>query len=62
MPNRLPITLAAYCLPKGDERYILVVEPEWRVEAIRTLGRWAANPDLSFDERDEAALAAEIYG
>lgn len=47
-------------LVKGDERYILLFSDDNRAEALRTLGRWASNPDLSFTWYDAAVLSQRI--
>lgn len=41
---------------KGGERYILLYGDRQRCEALDRLGRWAANPDLSFDWHDATAM------
>lgn len=43
---------------KGAERYIVVWSDSRKTDALRQLGRWAANKDLSFSWYD-AALASE---
>ena len=50
------------CLCKGSERYIIVYDDECksRSEALRTLGRWASNPELSFTWHDAAVLSNRI--
>ena len=45
---------------RGAERYVLLFDDEHRDEALRTLGRWACNPGLSFDWFDAVKLAREI--
>jgi hypothetical protein len=47
-------------LTKGDERYLVLYTDANRVEACRTVGRWAANPDLSFTWHDAARMAQQI--
>lgn len=44
------------------EKYIFLVEdsPEQRQEALRTLGWFAANPDLSFNWWDAAKLSQKL--
>lgn len=41
----------------GDETYSLVFRAENKQEALRTLGRWAGNPELSFQWSHAARLA-----
>lgn len=47
-------------LIKGGERYLLLYDDEHRSDALRTLGRWAANPDLSFDWCSAAVLSQRV--
>lgn len=48
-------------LVKGKERYIFLYEDSQQTEALRTLGRYASNPDLSFSWYDAAVLAKKIH-
>jgi hypothetical protein len=47
-------------LVKGEERYIFLFDDDHRAEALRTLGRYASNPDLSFTWYDAAVLSQKI--
>lgn len=47
-------------LVKGEERYIFLFDDQNRAEALRTLGRYASNPDLSFTWYDAAVLSQKI--
>lgn len=47
-------------LVKGEERYIFLFDDEHRSEALRTLGRFASNPELSFSWYDAAVLSQRI--
>jgi len=47
-------------LVKGEERYIFLFDDENRVNTLRTLGRYAADPDLSFSWYDAAVLSQKI--
>jgi len=50
------------CLFRHDpskERYILLYEDHRRVDALRQIGRWAANPELSLTWYEAAQLAAK---
>lgn len=47
-------------LAKGSERYIFLFDDEHRSEALRTLGRFASNPELSFSWYDAAVLSQKI--
>lgn len=44
----------------GDDRYIILWTPATMGEALRTLGRWASNPELSFTWHDAAKLSERI--
>lgn len=47
-------------LVKGQERYIFLYDDAHRAEALRTLGRFASNPELSFSWYDAAVLSQRI--
>lgn len=47
-------------LVKGGERYVFLYDDDSRAEALKTLGRYAANPDLSFSWYDAAVLGQKI--
>lgn len=47
-------------LVKGSEKYFFFWTPATRQDALRTLGRFATNPDLSFTWYDAAVLAKKI--
>lgn len=47
-------------LVKGKERYIFLYDDENRSKALRTLGRYASNSDLSFSWYDAAVLSQKI--
>lgn len=50
-------------LIKGEERYIFAYYPDdqdSRSECLRTLGKFASNPDLSFSWYDAAVLSKRI--
>jgi hypothetical protein len=47
-------------LVKGEERYIFLYDDERRSEALRTLGKFASNPELSFSWYDAAVLSQRI--
>ncbi len=47
-------------LVKGSERYIFLYDDQNRAEALRTLGRFASNPELSFTWYDAAVLSQKI--
>lgn len=45
---------------KGCERYVLTYAPDQANGALRTIGKWAANPELSFTWYDAAVVTKEI--
>ncbi|HUG68951.1 MAG TPA: hypothetical protein VMM76_14475 [Pirellulaceae bacterium] len=47
-------------LVKGEERYIFLFDDNNRSEVLRTLGRYASNPELSFSWYDAAVLSQKI--
>ena len=47
-------------LVKGNERYIFLFDDNNRTETLRTLGRFASNPELSFTWYDAAVLSQKV--
>jgi hypothetical protein len=47
-------------LVKGQERYVFLYDDESRAESLRTLGRYASNPELSFTWYDAAVLSQKV--
>ena len=47
-------------LVKGEERYIFLYDDEHKSDALKTLGRCASNPELSFSWYDAAVLSQRI--
>lgn len=47
-------------LVKGSERYVFLFDDNHRAETLRTLGRYASNPELSFTWYDAAVLSQKI--
>lgn len=47
-------------LVKGEERYIFLFDDSNRTETLRMLGRYAADPELSFSWYDAAMLSQKI--
>jgi hypothetical protein len=45
---------------KGEERYVFLYNDDNRVEMLRTLGRYAADPQLSFSWYDAAVLSKKV--
>ena len=55
-----PSTVSVLALVKGNERYVFLYDDASRDEVLRTLGRFASNPDLSFTWYDAAVLAPRV--
>ncbi len=47
-------------LVKGEERYVFLYDDANRVETLRMLGRYAADPQLSFSWYDAAVMSKKI--
>ena len=47
-------------LVKGTERYVFLYTDECRADTLRTLGRYASDPELSFTWYDAALLSQKI--
>jgi hypothetical protein len=47
-------------LVKGAQRYVFLYDDASRAETLRTLGRYASNPELSFTWYDAAILSQKI--
>jgi len=47
-------------LVKGRERYIFLFDDKQRADALRALGRFASNTDLSFSWYDAAVLSQKV--
>jgi hypothetical protein len=45
---------------KGKERYVILFDDRHRSEALRTIGRWASDPELSFTWYDAAMASQKI--
>ena len=56
--QRTDICVAA--LVKGQERYIVMYSEDNRCEALRQLGSWASNPELSFSWTNAAQISQKI--
>ncbi len=60
--NRLEIpVLSILALVRGNDRYIVLYDAESKAEALKQLGRWACNKELSFDWMDAARLSMELH-
>jgi hypothetical protein len=47
-------------LVKGEERYIFLFNDSQKSETLRTLGRYASDPRLSFSWYDAAVLSQKV--
>jgi hypothetical protein len=47
-------------LVKGRERYVFLYHDSQRAQTLRTLGRFASNPELSFSWYDAAVLSQKV--
>lgn len=47
-------------LQKGKERYLFAYTADHSEETLRTLGRFASNPELSFNWDDAAVLSQRV--
>jgi hypothetical protein len=47
-------------LVKGEERYVFLFDDANRSQVLRTLGRYASSPDLSFSWYDAAVLSQKV--
>jgi hypothetical protein len=47
-------------LVKGEEKYIFLFDDSQRTETLRMLGRFAADPELSFSWYDAAVLGQKV--
>ena len=52
--------LNVLALVKGDEKYLFLFDDSNRLETLRLLGRYAADPELSFSWYDAAVLSQRI--
>ena len=47
-------------LVKGTERYVFLYDDAHRADTLRTFGRYASDPELSFTWYDAACLARKV--
>jgi len=47
-------------LVKGEERYVFLYDDSSRAETLRTLGRYASDPELSMTWYDAAVLSQKV--
>ena len=47
-------------LVKGDEKFVFMFDEDSRAETLRTLGKYASNPELNFTWYDAAVMSQKI--
>lgn len=52
--------VSVVALARGNEQYIFIFDDRHRTELLRTLGRFAANPELSFSWYDAAIMSQKV--
>lgn len=52
--------LSVLMLEKGGERYVFMFADNKKVEALRTFGKFASDPELNFNWHDAAVLAKKV--
>jgi hypothetical protein len=58
--SRIAHGIVVIAMAKGNEQYIFLYDDAGRADALRTLGRYAANPELSFTWYDAAVISQRI--
>jgi hypothetical protein len=46
---------------KGGEVFAILFNGQRRIDVLRQLGRWAANPELNFTWADAAAASKKVW-
>jgi hypothetical protein len=59
-PTAVTKDINVLALVKGNERYIFLYDDRRRAETLRTLGRFASNPELNFSWYDAAVLSQKV--
>jgi hypothetical protein len=60
MKNRIDSPANVLVLVKGEEQYTFTYHDDRKADALRTFGRFAGNPDLSFTWYDAAVLSQKV--
>ncbi len=58
--NNVTQDINVLALVKGGERYIFLYNDSRKADTLRTLGRFASNPELNFSWYDAAALSQKV--
>lgn len=59
-PTAVTKDINVLALVKGEERYIFLYDDQRRAETLRTLGKFASDPNLSFSWFDAAVLSQKV--
>jgi hypothetical protein len=59
-PSIVTQDINVLALVKGEERYVFLFDDSHKADALRTLGRFASNPELSFTWYDAAVLSQRL--
>ena len=59
-PTPLPSDVNVLALVKGTEKYVWTYTDQHKSDALNSIGRFAANPELSFTWYDAAILCQRI--
>lgn len=54
------VDINVVAIVKGSERYVFLYDDASREQTLRTLGRYASDPELSFTWYDAAIASREI--
>jgi len=57
LPAKTERDISVLAMQKGKERYIVIYRDRTALEAMRTLGQWASDSQLSFSWPDASLLA-----
>lgn len=55
-----PVEINVLALVKENERYVFLFDDEHKGETLKTMGRFASNPELSFSWYDVAVLSQKM--
>ncbi len=53
--------LSILALVRGNDRYIILYDADNKAEALKQLGRWACDKELTFSWYDAARLSQELH-
>lgn len=58
--HRVANDINVVALVKGEERYVFLFSDEHRGDILRSMGRFASDPELSFSWYDAAVLSQKV--